>query len=819
MTHRTRWRYRIVIRRWTVRLCLLVVLLTLPLGAFSLVRTPAAAETVIPTYGAPSYLDGSPVGGGAGYLNIIDPSQADYVVDTAAELKSALAKATSGQIVYVADGATITITSSNWYGYESSDIGTGCYLKAGVTLAGGRGRAGVTGGIIKVASTLQPTVFSVLIWCADSSCRVTGLTLVGAQEGTTGDNLWCGIWTGDNAEVDNNEIHGFGYGGVRVDRDRTEVWIHHNYIHHNRQSGYGYGVCVNAYNIDHTSSAIVEGNKFDYARHVISGSRGRSSYIFRYNYLGANCTNTQIDVHGQNSGGEYLAKDGSEYIFCAGYDIKIYNNTSICTSNPLVGIRGIPYSTGSISVQNNWTYTTATQEWQLSSDRPKVRTINEQMDNIPGYGYQAPNEGAFVRMTAKDNWYGTTAPPDSPSAVNQPPLTPAAPSGTTSGKTGTSYTYRVKTTDPDGDTIVYTIDWGDGTSYTTGSKSSGTTAYPGHTWTQAGTYAVKVRATDSKGNVSAWSSTLTVQIVAALQPSVISNSAPTTPSVPSGTTSGLTSTEYQYSAMTSDPDADKLLYTFEWGDGMSSTTGQLNSGVTGSASHTWMQQGTYAVKVQATDSKGNVSALSPSLSVTIATPNQPPLTPAAPSGTVGGETGTSYACSVETTDPDGDSIAYTIDWGDGTSSTTELLDSGVTASVSHAWTQPGAYTLQVKATDSKGAVSALSSALSVNVINQPQAAPATSAPSTPAAAPAQGTSAAVTPTVETPTDSSTVGPSTATVENAGGSLSPAVGGSSAGGPQRSGFAWWLFSVSVIVGGAVLLTGAIVRDATSEPPGW
>ena len=87
-----------MVKRWTVRICLLVILLTLPLGAYSLVKTSAAAETVIPTYGAPSYLDGSPVGGGAGYLNILDPSQADYVVDTAAELKSALAKATSGQI-------------------------------------------------------------------------------------------------------------------------------------------------------------------------------------------------------------------------------------------------------------------------------------------------------------------------------------------------------------------------------------------------------------------------------------------------------------------------------------------------------------------------------------------------------------------------------------------------------------------------------------------------------------------------------------------------------------------------------------------------
>ena len=732
-----------MVRNCIKRLSLVVMVLILLLGATSFVQASPAqgAETVVPTYGAPSYLDGSPVGGGAGYLDIIDPSEADYVVDTAAELKSALAKATSGQIVYVADGATITLNStSNWYG-----TGIGFYVKAGVTLAGGRGTPGVTGGIIKLASGFYNTSVYSLIQC-DTGGDVCGLNIVGPQEGTTGGNMWRGIWAGDNGEIYNNEIHGFGYAGVRVDRDITDVWIHHNYIHHNRQSGYGYGVYVSAYSTSHLASAIIEGNKFDYSRHHIAASHGRSSYILRYNYIGANCTHTQIDCHGQNGGGDGdLDKDDGEYIYPAGENIKIYNNTSKCTDQPFVGIRGIPYSTGSISVQNNWTYTTAKQEWQLSSDRPKVRTINQQMDNIPGYGYQAPNGGAFVRMTAKDNWYGTTPPPDySSPEVNQPPATPGAPGGgTTSGKTGTSYTYSVKTTDPDGDTITYTIDWGDGTSYTTGSKSSGTTAYPGHTWTQAGTYAVKVRATDSKANVSAWSPSRSVTIATP------NNQPPLTPAAPSGPVSGKTGTSYTYSVKTTDPDGDTITYTIDWGDGTSYTTGSKSSGTTAYPGHTWTQAGTYAVKVRATDSKANVSAWSPSRSVVIAsafTASQTPVTPAAPE------------VQPEPPTPEPPAPVPTIP------------------------------------------------------------APATSAPSTPAAAPAQGTSAAVTPTVETPTESSPVGPSTATVENAGGSLSPAVGGSSAGGPQRSGFAWWLFSVSVIVGGAVLLTGAIVRDAISEPPG-
>ena len=410
---------------------------------------PTQADT-IPPYGCPATLDGSPIGGGLGYLDTIDPSQADYVVDTAAELKSALAAATSGEIVYVDDGATITIDSSTWYGNSSSGIGRGCYLEAGVTLAGGRGRDGVTGGIIKVDSALQPTTLSALIWCAGSSCRITGLTLVGAQDGTTGDNLWCGIWAGDSTNIENNEIHGFGFGAVRVDRDITDVWVHHNYIHHNRQAGYGYGVYVNAFSIYYTASALVEGNHFDYSRHHIAASHGRSSYTFRYNYLGANCTNTQIDVHGQNAAtGDDLDKDGSEYIHPAGEDVEICYNTSLCTSNPFVGIRGIPYSTGSVSVHNNWTYTTEAQRWHLDDDDPHVCTINQQMSNIPPYYYDAPDDGAFVRMTSEDNWYGAAAPP----STNVAPVLNAI--GDKSVNEGTTLSFTISGSDANGDALTY----------------------------------------------------------------------------------------------------------------------------------------------------------------------------------------------------------------------------------------------------------------------------------------------------------------------------------------------------------------------------
>lgn len=103
-----------MIERHLVRLSLVVVLLAVSFGAFSLMQTsPAqAAETLVPMYGCPATLDGSPIGGGEGCTTLYTAAGADYVATTAAQLKTDLAAAAPGEIVYVADGATLTITKA-----------------------------------------------------------------------------------------------------------------------------------------------------------------------------------------------------------------------------------------------------------------------------------------------------------------------------------------------------------------------------------------------------------------------------------------------------------------------------------------------------------------------------------------------------------------------------------------------------------------------------------------------------------------------------------------------------------------------------------
>jgi hypothetical protein len=98
------------------------------------------------------------------------------------------------------------------------------------------------------------------------------------------------------------------------------------------------------------------------------------------------------------------------------------------------------------------------------------------------------------------------------SNANRPPNTPIIPSGPSSGAPGTSYSYSTSATEPDGDQVKYTFDWGDGTTLITGLVNTGTSASASHSWVTAGTYQVKTMATDNKGASSGWSNPLSVSI-------------------------------------------------------------------------------------------------------------------------------------------------------------------------------------------------------------------------------------------------------------------------------------------------------------------
>jgi hypothetical protein len=482
-----------------LKLSLAVVVSLLFFGTVSFAQViPArAASTVTTEFGAGANPTGNPIGGGAGYSRIIDPSEAYRVVSTKSQLLSALASAASGQIVYVADTAQIDLSGSQ-------DI----IVPAGITLASGRGRNGSLGGLI-YTNTMTYHYSSFLR--PQDHVTFSGIRLRG-PDGAVGANgadptVWgirCSSHHG--LVVENCEIYDWTFAGVAVYTDGLtdpqspdRGYVHHNYIHNNQRSGYGYGVDVGM------ASALIEANLFDYGRHFIAGNRDYpvTNYEARYNVFGSHCTNAMVDCHGGNDSQDWGNPNPPNAACPAGGTLLIHHNTFQSATQTSVGIRGVPATI--CKVYSNWTY------WP---EEYSTTTFKQRLENL--------GLTPYIRMQVYDNWFGTTLPPTSTSnyvpvtpstsTSNNAPAMPGRPSGTTVGVTNRSYTYWVMTTDPERDPLRYTIDWGDGGNSTTILKSSGTTGSASHSWTRAGTYAVRVRATDSQGAVSAWSPALRVVV-------------------------------------------------------------------------------------------------------------------------------------------------------------------------------------------------------------------------------------------------------------------------------------------------------------------
>ena len=92
------------------------------------------------------------------------------------------------------------------------------------------------------------------------------------------------------------------------------------------------------------------------------------------------------------------------------------------------------------------------------------------------------------------------------------PAKPSKPIGLETGKIGENYAYTSSTIDPNNDKIFYMFDWGDTTSGWLGPYESGIICEANHTWTEKGSYEIKVIAKDINGLVSDWSDPIEVSM-------------------------------------------------------------------------------------------------------------------------------------------------------------------------------------------------------------------------------------------------------------------------------------------------------------------
>jgi hypothetical protein len=95
------------------------------------------------------------------------------------------------------------------------------------------------------------------------------------------------------------------------------------------------------------------------------------------------------------------------------------------------------------------------------------------------------------------------------------------------------------------------------------------------------------------------------------------NQPPNNPTVPNGSTTGISNVEYPYTTSTIDPESQQVYYLWSWGDTNSTWLGPFNSGVVATALHAWNAAGDYSVKVKAKDVLGMESGWSDSITVHI----------------------------------------------------------------------------------------------------------------------------------------------------------------------------------------------------------
>jgi len=189
---------------------------------------------------------------------------------------------------------------------------------------------------------------------------------------------------------------------------------------------------------------------------------------------------------------------------------------------------------------------------------------------------------------------------------NLPPDVPPI-SGPQLGYVNIDYTYSMTSTDPNGDSVSYQMDWGDGTTSAWSSfVANAATVTLTKSWSTARNhFSVKARAKDRREATSSWTPEYPVIIMP--------NAPPDTPAAPSGPNSGYVGRYYSFYVSTSDPDGDSVSYQFNWGRSANDTTAWGNPVPSGDSyvdSVAWSSAGVYLVEARAKDTKGAATAWS-----------------------------------------------------------------------------------------------------------------------------------------------------------------------------------------------------------------
>jgi PKD repeat protein len=160
---------------------------------------------------------------------------------------------------------------------------------------------------------------------------------------------------------------------------------------------------------------------------------------------------------------------------------------------------------------------------------------------------------------------------------------------------------------------------------------------------------------------------------------------PPTVTVTATPTTGTAPLNVAFVSNARDPESQALTYSWNFGDGQSSTQA--------SPSHIYQAPGTFTARLTVTDSAGLTASATVAINAN-APGNRPPTVSVNPSTTSGSE-GMSVVFNTTASDPDGQVVSYNWDFGDGTTATV--------ASPTHVYARAGVYTASVVVRDNGGA--------------------------------------------------------------------------------------------------------------------
>jgi len=264
--------------------------------------------------------------------------------------------------------------------------------------------------------------------------------------------------------------------------------------------------------------------------------------------------------------------------------------------------------------------------------------------------------------------------PEPPAPTNNPPVADAG--GPYSGEAGTTLIQfdGSGSMDPDDNAITFEWEFGDG--------STATEMMPTHTYGSAGNFEVKLVVDD--GQVKSEPSITSAAISAPP-----ANIAPV--ANPGGPYTGAPGQAITFDGSASeDSNGDALTYSWSFGDGSS------GSGV--NPTHIYAAEGNYTVTLTVSDGQLQSDPVATTAEIAIPPANRAPV--ADPGGPYSGETGMEIRFDGSaSSDPDGDSLTYAWDFGDG--------NTGSGATPTHSYASSGVYEVSLIVNDGELASAAV----------------------------------------------------------------------------------------------------------------